>query len=191
MHVYLFISDCFWFHWFESFCVFSFMICSQFCVWLIIKIWFILCIAWNAFVWILLSLGIIYLFCSNLFMYSLLELNIEHKLSSIMLTVLLLMIVWLILCCGHLIKIISSWRIKVSCSLMYRHSEFDCEGWFKCNWWFDCKHSWEFYFWSESTKRKLTFDENTRNLGSSSSGKLMRDYPTRWNFTYLIFHIAL
>ncbi|KAH9801775.1 BED-type domain-containing protein [Citrus sinensis] len=46
-------------------------------------------------------------------------------------------------------------------------------------------------FWSGSTKRKSTFDENARKLGITSGRKLVQDCPTRWNSTYLIICSAL
>ncbi|KAH9786839.1 BED-type domain-containing protein [Citrus sinensis] len=129
--------------------------------------------------------------CDKL-MGSLLELNIERKLSSItvdnaatndrMIDFMLLALDKndLILggqklhvrCCAHIQNLIVKDGLSVIGDLIANIRE-------------------SVIFWSGSTKRKSTFDENARKLGITSGRKLVQDCPTRWNSTYLMICSAL
>ncbi|KAH9763385.1 BED-type domain-containing protein [Citrus sinensis] len=125
-------------------------------------------------------------------MGSLLELNIERKLSSItvdnaatndrMIDFMLLELdkndlilggqKFHVCCCAHILNLIVKNGLSVIGDLIANIRE-------------------SVIFWSGSTKRKSTFDENARKLGITSGRKLVQDCPTRWNSTYLIICSAL
>ncbi|KAH9684650.1 hypothetical protein KPL70_013634 [Citrus sinensis] len=129
--------------------------------------------------------------CDKL-MGSLLEFNIERKLSSItvdnaatndrMIDFMLLALDKndLILggqklhvrCCAHILNLIVKDGLSVIGDLIENIRE-------------------SVIFWSGSTKRKSTFDENAGKLGITSGRKLVQDFPTRWNSTYLMICSAL
>ena len=129
--------------------------------------------------------------CDKL-MGSLLELNIERKLSSItvdnaatndrMIDFMLLALdkndlilggqKFHVRCCAHILNLIVKDGLSVIGNLIANIRE-------------------SVIFWSGSTKRKSTFDENARKLGITSGRKLVQDCPTRWNSTYLMICSAL
>ncbi|KAH9794197.1 BED-type domain-containing protein [Citrus sinensis] len=129
--------------------------------------------------------------CDKL-MGSLLELNIERKLSSIivdnaatndrMIDFMLLALdkndlilggqKFHVRCCAHILNLIVKDSLSVIGDLIANIRE-------------------SVIFWSKSTKRKSTFDENARKLGITSGRKLVQDCPTRWDSTYLMICSAL
>ena len=117
--------------------------------------------------------------CDKL-MGSLLELNIERKLSSIivdnaatndrMIDFMLLALdkndlilggqKFHVRCCAHILNLIVNDGLSVIGDLIANIHE-------------------SVIFWSGSTKRKSTFDENACKLGITSGRKLVQDCPTR------------